>query len=112
MSVSLNFVKKKKDFMARKTLNPDWDYPPLPYLEQILNHCCRAAQTYLWLWNHSDQNRRCRLRSSTIADMTMISRARFKNSLREICREGLLSFREHNDILEIELVAWDEEFDN
>jgi len=97
--------------MARKKLNPDWDYPPLPYLEQVLNHCPRAAQTYLWLWTHSDENRRVRLRSSTIADVTMISRARFNNSLREIFREGLISFKEHLDIIEAELVTWDEDLE-
>lgn len=95
--------------MAQAKLYSRRDYPPMPYLEQVLNHAPKAGQVYLWLWRHANEDHVCHLRASLIADCTMISKTSFKNSLRALCREGLLSFQEHDDIVEIELVGWDYE---
>jgi hypothetical protein len=83
----------------------------MPYLEQVLNHVPKAGQTYVWLWKHADDNHVCHLRASQIADVTMMSKACFKHALRALCREGLISFQENDDILEVELVGWDDEDD-
>jgi hypothetical protein len=113
MKISLLLVQsiKRLTLMARAKLRQQWEYPPMPYLEQVLNHCSRAGQTYVWLWKHADDNKVCHVRASHIAEATLISKATFKHSLRALCREGLLSFQESDDIMEIELTGWDDEDD-
>ena len=85
------------------------EYPPMPYLEQVMNHVPKAAQTYVWLWKHSNHENICQLRSSRIAEVTMMSKATFKNSLRALCREGLANFEESDDVMKIELTGWDDD---
>jgi hypothetical protein len=106
------FLKKKGDTMlimppTTKLTNQVWDYPPYPYLEQVLSHCPKAGCTYLYLWKHRDSNNYLQIERDKIPSSTLFSTASFLHNLRLLASEGLISFIEKGNRLKIELVGWD-----
>lgn len=88
------------------------------YLFTIADHCPKALYTYIWLWKDKDEDNRVVISEKDAEVKYMISSTIFKNSLKAINKEGLLSYRdfsskrlgpfnEYERIYEIELVGWD-----
>ena len=87
--------------------NQAWDYPPYPYLEQVLSHCPKAGYTYLYLWKHRDCENFLQIKRLDISTQTLISTATFMHNLRLLASEGLISFEEKAADVVIEIVDWD-----
>jgi hypothetical protein len=90
--------------------NP-FDLPPYPYLSLILNHCSRAASTYITLWRERDKNGIVKIRPFDIRSTFLITPTRFKNDLLVIAKEGLISVTENSKEMIIEVIGWDDEAD-
>jgi hypothetical protein len=94
------------------TVTPIWDYPPLPYLEQVLQHCHKAASTYLSLWKGRNKHNKLTVAKDKIKTDFLTSVATFNHNLRLLARECLINVTERPLTLEIELVGWDFEGDD
>lgn len=86
-----------------------WEYPPKPFLEQIVRHCPKAAETYFFLWENKDKNNRLILTKDDVAFKHPVA---FKDDLRKLSNEGLINFRENAGAIGVEVVDWEEEFDD
>ncbi|HLT41317.1 MAG TPA: hypothetical protein VKZ95_01325 [Sphingobacteriaceae bacterium] len=90
-----------------------WDYPPYPYLAQVLNHCCKAAGTYLDLWKVRDKENKILVEKDDIRMRFLTSTHHFNHNVLLLAREGLASIQETPTHLSIELTDWDDgEFDD
>ena len=87
---------------------PVKQYPPMPYLEQVINHCPKAGRTYLTLWNIKGKTSAITLKKKRIPDVALQSAHCFRENLRSLALEGLVSYAEKGDNLLIELVEWDD----
>ena len=90
-------------------IRKEWDYPPYPFLEQVLSHCPKAGWTYLFLWKERDAFDCLRIKKLDIPAKTLMSRISFDANMRNLCREGLVSAYQTDDDLQIELVRWEDE---
>lgn len=85
-----------------------WEYPPYPFLQQVLHHCPKAALTYWHLWKQKDKNNNV---SMTNKDVSYFKHPNaFKSDLRQLNIEGLISYDEDGGKISIEMVDW-ESFD-
>lgn len=88
-----------------------FDYPPHPYLKQVLVHCPKAGATYMQLWESRNKNNRVSIYKKQVKSEYLISQSKFKNDLLLLVREGLASIDESPLMLTIELVGWDDNYD-
>lgn len=84
--------------------------PPIFYLQQAANHCCKAIATYIELWKNKDVNNFVHLSIDDVR-IAYVSLARFRHDLKLLLKEGLVSFKEKNGVFTIELTAWDNDWD-
>ena len=80
----------------------------MAFLEQVINHCPKAGRTYLTLWNIKGKASTVNLKKKRIPDIALQSAHTFRENLRSLALEGLVSFAEKGDHLHIELVEWDD----
>lgn len=88
--------------------------PPTPYLKVLSDHYCTLISIYIYIWENKNNNNLFHIKKSEISEKTLFEKKTFMTSLRKICREGLCSFKENKDSLEIELTDWsqiDEDFE-
>lgn len=90
-------------------LSPAWDYPPYPYVQQVIKNCPKAAETYFWLWAHKDPEYRIQLLSDEVVLFTLLPKRTFYNNCVLLARECLLNMARDQDRIEIELVGWSDE---
>lgn len=83
------------------------DYPPQPYFDQVLTHCCYAAKTYCHIWKHKGSDGTYRVDKKEISNEFLLHPSTVKGHLRALCREGLISIDETPNTLNVELVTWD-----
>jgi hypothetical protein len=89
-------------------MRKDWDYPPYPYLEQVLLETPGAGRTYMKLWE-----RRNPLNITEIkANMRNEYGKNLKQHLWMLCEQGLINVSERPSTLFVELVNWDNEDDS
>ena len=86
-----------------------WDYPPMPYLEQVAHHASKSVSTYLWLWQHKNKDNVVNVKTEKVPYTVQQSKVLFRNNLQHLVREGLVNVKEKHDSYQIELVGWDEE---
>lgn len=84
-----------------------WDYPPYPYLEQVLNHCNEAGSTYLSLWKDRNKDNCVSIEKAEIRTRFLCSRHLFHNNLLKLVKEGLISVDETADKITVHLVDWE-----
>lgn len=84
-----------------------WDYPPYPYLHQVLSHCHKAGVTYLDLWKERDKNNKVTIEKDEIRSRFLASTHNFHHNLLLLVKEGLLSIDESSNRLIVELTDWD-----
>lgn len=89
-------------------LRPVRQYPPMAYLEQVINHCPKAGRTYLTLWNIKGKQNSLKIAKKKIPDLALQSAHCFRENLRSLALEGLVSFAEKGDTLHIEIVDWED----
>jgi hypothetical protein len=87
------------------TIQQIWEYPPKPFLEQVANHCPKAISTYFYLWEKRDKNNCVMMTPQDIS--YFMHRNAFKDNLRKLNLEGLISYIEHPGKISIELVDWE-----
>lgn len=89
------------------------DLPPYMYLTQVLNHCPRAASTYIELWRHKDKHHKIVVAKNQVRNQFLIGSAKFMNDLLALVREGLINVDQDSldqwNRLSIELVNYEEE---
>lgn len=83
-------------------------YPPMPFLEQVINHCPRAGRTYMTLWNLKGKSSSLKFTKKKIPDIALQSAYQFRENLRLLALEGLVSYSEKGDNLHIDLVEWED----
>jgi len=77
--------------------------PPRGYLEQIMDN---ITKTYCFLWDRKDEHYDVDINWK---ELTLhFHKNSFRATLRRLNKEGLLSYKEHEDGIHIELVAWDD----
>jgi len=82
-----------------------WEYPPYPFLEQVLEHCPKAGKTYCFLWKKRDKDNRVLLQRE---DYTFRHPNAFKEDLRKLFNEGLISFKDLGNRISIEMISWED----
>lgn len=80
--------------------------PPKPYMMQILD---RTSKTYVFLWERKDDMNCINMSWEDVGRYH--NKNSFKNSLRKLCEEGLLDYKETASDISIELVGWDDDFE-
>ena len=88
-----------------------FDYPPYPYLEQIVNHCPKAAALYLVLWKNRDKSNKLSVYKKDIQMEYLTSPVKFRNDLLQLCKEALISIDETPNVIHLELVDWQDEME-
>jgi len=84
-----------------------WDYPPKPFLEQVLEHCSGAATLYMYLWEKRDTN--CCVHIPKKELYTKFHPNKVTNDIRALNNEGLVSlFDSKPGHICAELVDWQE----
>ncbi len=81
--------------------------PPRGYLEQIMDNVTRA---YCFLWDTKDSEYCVDIDWKELA--LHFHKNSFRATLRKLNKEGLLSYKEHENGIHIELVAWDDVCNN
>lgn len=77
--------------------------PPRGYLEQIMDN---VTKTYCFLWDRKDVHHKVNIEWKELS--LHFHKNSFKATLRRLNKEGLLSYKEHENGIRIELVAWDD----
>ena len=92
------------------TLHHSEELPPKAFLRQVLNHCPVAGLTYIDLWEKKDELNQVYLDKKEIS--LSIHLNAYKNNLRRLYNEGLISYDDQTDpaSIVVELVGW-QEFD-
>ena len=90
------------------------EFPPLPYLMNVLKNCPKAAWIYAQLWAARDSECKVICTRDDVRYTFLISPTLFRNILIYLVDLGLVSMREKpKEEFEIELVGFDkEEFDS
>lgn len=83
-----------------------WDYPPLPFLEQVLKHCPRAALLYIKLWQKKDKNHEVHGHLDPLTNLTGDTKTLFMNKVLDLVSEGLVSMNRTDKFICIQLVDW------
>ncbi len=78
------------------------ELPPKPFLMLVLE---KASKLYVQLWARQDKAHRVRISSKELQGYSMLS---LRASLRRLCEEGLLSYKETASGISVELVSWQE----
>lgn len=94
---------KGENMKIRQDFNIENQLPPRMFLEQIMPPICKA---YCFLWDKKDKNYRVSMSWGQIGKS--FNKNTFRSSLRKLNNEGLVSYEESIDGVEIELVSWDE----
>lgn len=89
----------------------DWDYPPYPFLRQVLQHCADSGKLYLDLWVLRDEEGMVEVPKADVVKIFLLHPAGFKKKLLALCVEGVCSMYETEDKYLLEFVRWDHEFD-
>jgi len=77
--------------------------PPRVFMEQIMD---KIASTYCLLWDRKNDQHRV---SMTWHEISLhFHKNSFRATLRRLNKEGLLSYKESEDYVNIELVTWDD----
>lgn len=85
-----------------------FDYPPYPYLYQVALYCPKAVLSYMQLWEKRDKNTcKTTVIKSELKNQYLITQTKFKNDLLLLMREGLISIRETDYSIEVDLVDYD-----
>lgn len=84
--------------------------PPSPYLRHVLAHCPKSGLTYLDLWEKRDENNRLSIQKKEVKNEYNISLAKFNHDVLLLVKEGLVSRRETQLKIILELVDYDEDF--
>jgi hypothetical protein len=80
--------------------------PPKMYMMQIMDS---LVKTYVFLWDKKDDENRIEM---TWKDISMYyNKNSFRTSLRKLNNEALLNYNESSEGILIEMVGWDETFD-
>lgn len=94
--------------MQQESLNILWDYPPYPYLKQVLEHCPKSASLYMDLWESRNKESSVQIKKDEIKSRFFTSLYLFETSLMKLVKEGLVSVDEKRGEYNIELTRWDE----
>lgn len=89
--------------------SPLWDYPPYPYLHQVLSHCHKAGLTYMDLWKQRDDKNKVIVGKDEIRTKFLSTTHTFHHNLLLLAKEGLVNVDERPNSLIIELTGWDNE---
>jgi len=84
------------------------EYPPYPYLFQILEHCPKSGLVYMQLWKLRDKNSRVVVDKKDIRTEFLMTGIKFRNDLLSLVREGLCNVDESPQKIYIELVDFQE----
>ena len=77
--------------------------PPRAFMEQIMD---KIASTYCFLWDLKNEDHKI---SISWKELTLhFHKNSFRATLRRLNKEGLLSYKESEDYVNIELVTWDD----
>lgn len=80
--------------------------PPKMYMMQIMDS---LVKTYVFLWDKKDDENRIEM---TWKDISMYyNKNSFRTSLRKLNNEALLNYNESSEGILIEMVGWDETFE-
>jgi hypothetical protein len=79
------------------------DGPPMPFLRQIMNP---PSKVYVFLWEKKDKKNRFYMTWKEITQY--FNKNTFKTNLRKLTDEGLVSSKQNDDGVLVELVGWDD----
>jgi hypothetical protein len=80
--------------------------PPKAYLMHVLDN---TSKVYVFLWDTKDANDQVKIKWDQLTPY--FHKAMFKSSLRKLNNEGLLSYKETPKGISIELVSWDDGYE-
>jgi hypothetical protein len=89
--------------MIRQDFRPQLELPPRLFLEQLMNS---LSKIYCFLWDHKNDENIFEMTWKQIS--VYYNKNAFRSNLRKMLDHGLVSYRESNDGIEIELTGWDE----
>ncbi len=87
--------------------NVEEEFPPIPYIKIVAEHCPRALCLYIKLWEEQSSNNTVVAYKDEIRHRFFTTITRFKNDLMAIVKEGLISVDETPSAYHVELVSWD-----
>lgn len=84
-------------------------FPPYLYLTQVATHCAKAVGTYMKLWEQNDsfESHILIVDKSTVRDRFAVSLSKFRHDVFLLTNEGLVSVKEDEEYMKIELTKWD-----
>ena len=88
-----------------------FDYPPYPYLLRVVEYCPAAAATYMKIWKDRDKDHKFHIYKENVKSGFLMSPTRFHNHLLMLVKEGLVSVDESPLMLSVELVGYDDNYD-
>lgn len=86
-----------------------WDYPPYPYLEQVLRHTPRSGLLYLELWRMQDEAGLVLVEKELLEQTLLMHPMTFKCNLMGLCMEGVCSMRQNDEFYFVDMLGWDDE---
>jgi hypothetical protein len=84
-----------------------FDYPPYPYLSQVLKNCPKAGLTYLEIWKDRDQINKVHVYKKDVPSTYLSSLAKFRHDLLLLVKEALVNIEETPLVIHIELIGYD-----
>ena len=89
--------------LIRQDFHTQHDLPPKMFLMQVMDDISKA---YCFLWDNKNDDHQVQM---SWKDLTKLyNKNNFRTTLRKLNNQGLLSYFESEDGVDIELVGWDE----
>lgn len=96
-------TKRGNAMLIRQDFNSQPQLPPRLYMEQIMDS---LSQIYCFLWDHKNEQNVFKMAWKEI--LVYYSKNTFRTSLRKLNNQGLLSYKEDEYGITIELIGWDD----
>ena len=81
--------------------------PPMAFMDIILD---KTAKIYMFLWGRKDKDNKVKVAWNELSHYH--NKNSFRTSLRKLLDVGLLGYKETKSHVTVELVGWDQEFED
>lgn len=89
--------------IVRQDFIPETKLPPRLFLEQIMD---KLVKLYCFLWDKKNDDNFFQMSWKELS--LYYNKNAFRSNLRKLNNEGLLSYKESEDGISVELIGWDE----
>ncbi len=89
-----------------------YDYPPYPYLEQVLKNCPNSGSLYLKLWADRGVNNKLIIRKKQVQTEFLMTKPLWIDRINKLVAEGVVSYWETKDKIKFEIELTDYDFES